>query len=283
MTLHNYRLTCLNAQLLRGGEPCHLCVGHSPWSGVRYRCYRNSYLTSAAAAISISLNRRLGTFEKGVDRFLVFTDFQRNLMIEAGVPSERLDVVPNFVADPGYRQNDPSASDMLLYVGRLSPEKGVEQLIDAWARARPSRLRLVVVGDGPLHAELVSREVPSVTFRGNLSRQEVRSLMLSARSLLYPSICYEGQPLVLLEALASGLPIVAPLLGGVGATLDTACFPVEGGNWDDVLAGLSDISDDSLRDLSAVSRRRYLDEFTSATALSKLLNTYSNVLEQADR
>ncbi len=281
MTLHNYRLTCINAQLLRNRQPCHLCVGNHPWRGVQFRCYRGSLLASAAAATTLSLNRMLKTHEKGVNRFLVFTSFQRDLMIEAGIRPEKLELVPNFVADPGQRDCEPEASDILLYVGRLSPEKGVDQLIDAWARVMPAELRMVVVGDGPLRSTLAARRVPGVELRGWVSAEEVRALMLKARALLFPTIWYEGQPMVLLEALASGLPVVAPRIGAVASTLDEAALWVGDAGWEAALKEVSALSDAQLSSLSRAARRRYLDEFTPADALSRLAEVYWNVLEDS--
>jgi glycosyltransferase involved in cell wall biosynthesis len=280
MTLHNYRLTCINAQLLRNGHPCQLCVGSHPWRGVQFRCYRNSYLASAAAAITLSLNRTLGTHEKGVNRFLVFTPFQRDLMIEAGIRPEKLELVPNFVADPGPRRWEPGASDIMLYVGRLSPEKGVDRLIDAWARVMPAEMRLVVVGDGQLRSTLAERRVPGVEFRGRIAAEEVRALMLEARALLFPTIWYEGQPMVLLEALASGLPVVAPRIGAVAHTMDEAALWVEDAGWEIALKEVCALSDARLSLLSRAGRQRYDNEFTPAKALSRLTEVYWNVLEE---
>jgi glycosyltransferase involved in cell wall biosynthesis len=274
MTLHNYRLTCVNGQLLRDGRPCEMCVGDSIWNGVRFRCYRDSLAASAIAAATIGVSHRMRTFENGINRFLVFTQFQRDLMIRAGLPEKRIEIVPNFVIDPGPRQNPPSQSDVLLYVGRLSPEKGVDKLVEAWARSPLEGLRLMVVGDGPLRPELAARQVPGLILSGRLSHREVEHEMLKARALLYPSICYEGQPLVLLEAMASGLPIVAPRVGGVGATLGAAAIWVGDGDWEDGLAAVAETRDEDLDSLGTSSRKRYLEEFVPAKTLGRLREVY---------
>jgi glycosyltransferase involved in cell wall biosynthesis len=202
-------------------------------------------------------------------------------MIEAGIRPEKLELVPNFVADPGQRDCEPEASDILLYVGRLAPEKGVDQLIDAWARVMPAELRMVVVGDGPLRSTLAARRVPGVELRGWVSAEEVRALMLKARALLFPTIWYEGQPMVLLEALASGLPVVAPRIGAVATTLDEAALWVEDAGWEAALKEVSALSDAQLSSLSRAARRRYVNEFTPADALSRLAEVYWNVLEDS--
>lgn len=216
--LHNYRLFCANAMLFRAGRVCTECVGASPWRAVGYRCYRGSAVASLASAATIALHRRLGTWIGQVDRLLVVSEFQRRVLVGAGVPEEKLLVHPNFVPDPGPRPSPPSASNVVLFVGRLTFEKGVDLLLDAWGLARPPGLELVVVGDGPLRAELEGRRVPGVRFTGPLPHREVTGLMLSSRALVFPSRWFEAHPRVVVEALAAGLPVLTSS-GGAGAEL----------------------------------------------------------------
>jgi glycosyltransferase involved in cell wall biosynthesis len=218
VTLHNYRLMCANAQLFRDGAPCEDCVGSHPWHGVQHRCYRDSLPASMVSAVTIQLNRRLHTWEV-VDRLLALTDFARSRFIASGIPTEQLHVKPNFVEDPGPRTSPTSHSPTVLFVGRLSVEKGIAQLLDAWENWVPGTLQLTVVGDGPLRSELESRRVPNVRFEGRLSSADLRRLMLSARALVFPSIWYEGQPMVLLEAMAAGLPLLVSNIGGIPETV----------------------------------------------------------------
>lgn len=276
MTLHNYRLTCLNAQLLRGGQPCTLCVGSHPWRGVKFRCYRGSFLGSAAAAATLSLNRLLGTWEHGIQRFLVFTSFQRDLMVDAGIDAGRIDIVPNFVADPGERLEKPTASNMLLYVGRLSAEKGVDRLVDAWKRVAPTDARMVLAGDGPLRSRLQAQQIAGLEFVGHVGPDEVRRLMLNARILLFPTIWYEAQPMVLLEAMAAGLPVTAPAIGAVKSTLGDSAIWAEATDWAAVLEGLLDFDEAELTRSSRSGRQRYLDEFTPARTLERLADSYES-------
>ena len=101
MTLHNYRLTCANAMLFREGAICEECVGGSSKNAVRHGCYRDSRIQSAIAVGTVELHKRLGSWTDGIDRFITLTEFQRNVMLRAGLPAEKLVVKPNFVSDPG--------------------------------------------------------------------------------------------------------------------------------------------------------------------------------------
>jgi glycosyltransferase involved in cell wall biosynthesis len=214
MTLHNYRLLCVNASLFRDGRPCEDCVGTHPWHGVRHRCYRGSAGGSAAVAAAISVNRLLGTWQRHVRLFLALNEFARERFIRGGLPPGKVRVKPNFVPDPGPRSTPPSHSRSVLYVGRLEPKKGIGLLLDAWRLHQPAGLELVVIGDGPLRADLESRAPRGVRFEGWLDPETVRTRMLQARALVFPSLLYEGQPMSLLESFAAGLPVLASRLGG---------------------------------------------------------------------
>jgi glycosyltransferase involved in cell wall biosynthesis len=218
VTLHNYRLMCLPANLLRNGRVCELCVGHLPWRGVVLGCYRESVLGSAAIASSLVLHRAIGSFD-AVTRFLAVSDFVKSKYVEAGIPAERIGVKPNFTW-PVSRRKGPG--DYFLFVGRLSPEKGLMTLLDAWRERSPGTL--IVAGDGPLANEL-RREAPSnVEFLGSVPHAEVPSLLASARALVVPSRCYEAAPKAIIEAFAAGVPVIAARIGGLeGIVQDGTC------------------------------------------------------------
>ncbi len=268
LTVHNYRLACINGQLLRDGKPCTICVGTHPWAGVRYRCYRSSLLASSVAASTLSLNRRLGTWRRYVDVFLTLTTFMTEVLVDTGILRDRISELPNFTLDPGARKHLPSRSDTVLFVGRLSPEKGIEQLLQNWARVASNDLRLVVVGEGPLEEKLADQRIPGVEFRGRLDKGEVRDLMLAARVLAVPSIWYEGQPLVVLEAMAAGLGVVVSDIGGLKETIGSGGRAIP--SWADFsLEELGDVDQ-----LGSAARERWEQVFSPKRHLEGLLRAY---------
>jgi glycosyltransferase involved in cell wall biosynthesis len=245
VTLHNYRLLCVNASLFRDGRPCVDCVGTHPWRGVAHRCYRGSALASGAAAGALAVNRALGTWQRHVRLFLALTGFARDLFVRGGLPPDRVLVKPNSVADPGARAAPPSTSGTVLFVGRLDPLKGLGTLLDAWGTAAPAGLELVIVGDGPLRAELERRAGRGVRLLGRRPADEVRRLMLQARTLVFPTMLLEGPSLVVREAFAAGLPVLASRLGGIPELLGPVGerWLVEAGDpaaWAAALGGLAD-------------------------------------------
>ncbi len=286
LTLHNYRMLCCNALLYRNGEPCELCVGSHPWHGVRHRCYRGSAAASAAASATIAANRAAGTWERHVDLFLALTEFARALFIRGGLPEDRVVVKPNSVPDPGPRGNAPSASRTVLYVGRLSEDKGVLELLDAWEGAAVPSLELVVVGDGPLRHQVEERASARVRVAGKLATGEVRELMLSSRALVFPSLLYEGQPMAVLEALAAGLPVLASDCGGTAATLrgvgpEWLLQPGDRAAWQAGLARLG--SDVAADEAGRQARVMYEQAFTPEGSLLGLEAAYGRAIDRFAR
>lgn len=210
MTLHNARLLCLPATLLRSGVDCEACVGKVPWRGVAYACYRASRPASAALAASLTLHRAAKTFEN-VSIFLAVSEFVRTKHIEAGFDAERIRVKANFV-QPAKRR--VGAGSPFLYVGRLTSEKGVDTLLRSWGEAP-----LEIVGDGEERKNLERQAPPSVRFLGAVPAERVPELMAQARGLLIPSRS-EGLPRVVVEAFAAGVPVIASRVGGLPELVD---------------------------------------------------------------
>jgi glycosyltransferase involved in cell wall biosynthesis len=208
LTLHNYRLLCLPATFVRDGRSCEDCLGRVPWRGAVYGCYRDSRAASTPLALSLTLHRAIGSFDC-VSLYLAVSELVREKHVQAGFPPERIRVKPNF-AWPAVRRRGPG--DAFLYVGRLAPEKGIRELVEAW-RAVP--VPLVVVGDGPETERLRSSLPPSVEVRPPVPPDEIPRLLASARALVFPTLAYEGAPRAILEAFAAGVPVVARAVGAV--------------------------------------------------------------------
>ncbi|UGY13120.1 glycosyltransferase [Bradyrhizobium septentrionale] len=211
VTLHNYRTICTGGMLLRDGRICHKCLDGGHLWGVVHRCYRGSLPGSLASAYMIAQHQRRGTWTRPGLRLIALTQFARNLFTQAGFDTGRIDVKPNFMADPG--APDPAAPRAgLLYVGRLSREKGVAVLLEAVAG---TAVPLRIAGEGPEAAALKARASGNVTFLGAISREEVFAEMAKARALVVPSLWYEGFPMVVVEAFARGTPLIASEIGGL--------------------------------------------------------------------
>jgi glycosyltransferase involved in cell wall biosynthesis len=220
-TLHNYRLACPAASFYRDGKICEECLDRGPFHAVRYGCYRESKLATAALATMLEVHRRKNTWTELVDCYVALTEFAREKMIEGGLPADKIRVKPNFVLpDPGPRTSD---GDYALFVGRLVDLKGVGTLIKAWSKL-PASIPLVIAGDGPYRPEmekLISDfKLANVDYRGRLSRNETLARMKGARFLMFPSEWYEGFPVTIAESFACGVPVLCSRLGGMQEIVD---------------------------------------------------------------
>jgi glycosyltransferase involved in cell wall biosynthesis len=220
-TLHNYRLACPAASFYRDGKICEECLDRGPFHAVKYGCYRESKLATAALATMLEVHRRKNTWTEMVDCYVALTEFAREKMIQGGLPADKIRVKPNFVLpDPGPRTSD---GDYALFVGRLVDLKGVGTLIKAWSKL-PASIPLVIAGDGPYRPEmekLISDfKLANVDYRGRLSRNETLARMKGARFLMFPSEWYEGFPVTIAESFACGVPVLCSRLGGMQEIVD---------------------------------------------------------------
>lgn len=212
-TLHNFRLFCIGALLMRDGKVCEDCVGKSPLRGVLRSCYRSSVSQSAVLGGMLIAHRALGTWKEKITRYIALNEFCRNKFVEGGLPGNKLVIKPNFVdfSPPEARERTG-----FLFVGRLSFEKGVDILAKAAQSLTDVSIR--IVGDGPERALLSN--LPNVLCTGTLHGEAVRSEMSAAQVLVLPSIWYENFPRTLVEAFGCGLPVIASRIGALAELIE---------------------------------------------------------------
>jgi glycosyltransferase involved in cell wall biosynthesis len=213
--LHNFRPFCPNGLFYTQGRICEDCKGGSYWHAVAKRCYRNNYALSGLYAASLGLNRIAGMVDK-ISAFICLTEFFREKMREAGIPGRKLFVRPNFVqAAPLCPQ--ASGDGYVLFMGRLSPEKGCRTLLQAFAQL--PEIRLKIMGTGPMEAELrdslATNGPANVELLGFKTGAEKLAILRNAVCLVVPSEWYENFPVSVLEAFRAGKPVVASRIGGL--------------------------------------------------------------------
>ena len=324
-TLHNYRLACLNGYLFREGHVCEDCLGRTPWRGVCRRCYRGSRAQSLVAAAMLLVHRLLGTYRRKVTRYIALTDFAKTMFVEAGLPAGKLVVKPNAFAPPA--QTRPASDSFsiqhsafsIVYLGRLSPEKGVDILLRAWAMlnndgrdaptARPLQApggpgaadhsslvtrhsSLVIVGDGPERVALegLAKDLDissSVRFLGALPRDAALATLSSASLLVFPSLWYEQFAITPLEAMALGVPVlVSDVARGATIVEDGVTgrfFPA--GDFAALAASLRAILSDpvSLRRMGDAARAAFeASDCAPSRNLARLLSVYASARSAHD-
>lgn len=223
--LHNYRLVCPGALLMRDGAACENCLGKTiAWSAIRHKCYRESRAASAVVAGMAAAHRLRGTWSNAVDRYYALTAFARGKLIEGGLPAEKLMVKPNFVFSPAAEPNHATSSfrsDYFVFVGRLSVEKGIRTALEAWT-SQAIVSRLLIVGDGPLADEVrkASGARDRIEWLGALPNERAIAMIAGARALLAPSVCYENFPRSIVESFAVRTPVIASRLGAMQELVD---------------------------------------------------------------
>lgn len=279
-TLHNYRMLCPSAVLFRDGKVCESCLHRTiAHPAVRHRCYRGSRGASAAVATLTGLQRLLGTW-RHIDLFVALTAFARGKFIEGGLPAERIVVKPNFTLDRGVERVE---GEYALFVGRLSPEKGVEPLLDAWRRLG-GRLRLRIIGDGPL-SPAVTRAVgegAAIDYLGRQGPDAISAAMAGAKFLVVPSIWYETFGLTIIEAYAAGLPVIASDLGAMAELVrpEMTGLRFRPGDAEDLARQVSWAlaHPDALRSMGQEARREYERYYTPERNYAMLTEIYDRAL-----
>jgi glycosyltransferase involved in cell wall biosynthesis len=282
-TLHNYRLLCAGALLMREGVVCEKCLGGSNLWSIANRCYRGSTLGSLAVARMQWRARRRETWRRHVHRFIALTEFARMKFVAGGLMAERIAIKPNFVIDPGLTLG--RRREGAIFVGRLSHEKGVHILIEAWKRL-PS-VPLVIVGDGPERARLEAIASPNVRFLGQCAPQKVRVLMARAHALVMPSLCYETFGMTIVEAFACNLPVIASRLGAMAELVKDgeAGLLFDPGDADDLAAVVGQAFADptGLAAMGATARAIYERRYTPERNLATLEAIYRDASAEASR
>jgi glycosyltransferase involved in cell wall biosynthesis len=285
-TLHNYRLLCPDALFFREGRVCEDCLGKQlPWPGVVHGCYRGSRLSSMAVATMLTTHRTLGTWTRAVDAYIALTEFAREKFVEGGLPAQKVVVKPNFVdPDPGVGEGE---GGYFLFVGRLSQEKGVDTLLRSWERLG-KKISLKVVGDGPL-APIVAdttKQCPGVEWLGRQSQARVSELMKHAQALIFPSNWYEGFPMVIAEAYAVGLPVIASDLGSMHSLIDHGRTGLlfRPDDEDDLAAQVqwASTSPAELKRMRREARTEYELKYSAGRNYRILMNIYGTVFERAE-
>jgi len=222
LTLHNYRIFCAAGTPMRNSLPCTECLDkQSSLPALKYGCYRNNRMATLPMALMIWLHKNIGTWRNEVDALIALTEFQKNKMLSAGLPADRIFIKPHFYPEP-IPNPVPwnSRESRAVFVGRLSSEKGIFTLIDAWRKWGATAPHLDIIGDGPDRRKLKSKVHASriggmIRFTGQLPFSEVQRRLSRSRLLILPSLCFEGFPMTIREAFALGVPVAASRLGSL--------------------------------------------------------------------
>lgn len=270
-TVHNYRQVCASGLYFRDGQICRDCRGRFfAVPAVAHRCYRGSRAQSALMATTLAVHRPTW---RSVDRYIALTSAIADHLGEYGIPDDRITVKPNSIPDPGLPTT--AGGDGFLFIGRLSPEKGLGILLDAWCRHPDGSLgTLTIAGDGELRplARQVADDRADVEYAGPLDRDAVQAALRAAAVVVVPSMWHDVLPTVVIEALAHGRPVLGSALGGIPYLVDSAGWIVSAEVA--ALAAALPVARQQAAELSPVARRRYESTFHPDVVTKQLLAIY---------
>jgi len=215
--LHNYRLSCVNGFFLNHGQLCQRCVGGDFWPAFRTKCWHESRAQSGYMGLLLAAVREMGVFER-VSAWVAISQAQKDVHERMGIPGEKITVVHHYL-DAGEAPPPLSGPGHVLFVGRLSEEKGVRQLLTAWREVRSSGRKLYIVGDGPekksleTHAQRLGLD--NVVFTGFLPAEGQKELWEQALFSVVPSVWLEPFGMTVLEAWRQGRPVIVHDLGAL--------------------------------------------------------------------
>lgn len=284
-SLHNYRLLCPASTFYRDGKVCEDCLGKTfPSPAISHACYRSSRAATATVAAMTTFHRFRRTWHRAVDQYVALSHFSAAKFIAGGIPRDKIVVKPNFLTS----NPTPGTGDggYALFVGRLTPEKGIETLLQAWESLN-GKIPLRIVGDGPL-AEVVAKrasQTPGIEWLGRRNGVEVLDLMRGARCLVMPSEWYECCPKTLIETLAVGTPGIVSRLGAMAEMIDhrRTGLHFEPGNAQSLVEQVTRLAiDDNLASqLRRNARAEYLARYTAEANYEMLMAIYSAVTHTA--
>lgn len=285
-SLRNYRLLCPNGQFFRNGRVCEDCLGRAiPWPGVMHGCYRDSRSASGAVAAMLTVHSATRTWDNLVDVYIALTEFARRKFIEGGLPAGKIVVKPNFVhPDPGAGSG---GGKYAVFLGRLSPEKGISTLLEAWKQLG-EKIPLKIIGDGPMSEEVAAaaEQLGGVEYLGRKKASDAYDIIGEAMFLVLPSLWYETFGRVAIEAFAKGTPVIASDLGAMSELIEHGRTGLlfSPGDPQDLIKQVDRLlsGENRLSAMRAAARQEFELKYTAARNYEQTMRIYSRAIARTN-
>jgi len=281
LTLHNFRLLCINGLLYREGKVCEQCISKRiPLSGIAHGCYQDSSIKSIFPAATNAYHNFKGTWTSKIDQFIFLTEFSKSVFDRSALalPEGKTTIKPNFVEDRGY---DFDKKDYYLYVGRLSQEKGLLTILEAFKR---NGKKLFIAGDGPLRESVlkIAKDYPNIILKGFMNQQDLSLLYQKSKAVLIASLIYESFGLTIIEAFSHGTPVIASNIGNPNILVEERRngFKFQAGDAISLNRVIATFEKSDTLMLSKNARQSFEDQYSEERNLKMLMNIYKNVISQ---
>lgn len=280
MTLHNFRLLCPGAYFLRDGKACIKCKDIVfPYHGVVHKCFKDSRTKSLVLALFLGLNKTMNTWNKNIDKFIALTPFIKTLLLSSSLGLHEDSIVVKANSTDDFLDNSNPHRKGFLFVGRLSKEKGVDILVDAF-NLMP-QYDLEIIGSGEMAEMLKSKAKQNIVFHGNKDRSFIKSKLAKTRALVFPSIWYEGLPNTIIEAFSSGTPVLASNMDNINQIISDGyngeTFVVDNAN--SIIEKVIEFSQKDISKYQKNARSTFEKKYTHMINYQNLVEIYSGLLQ----
>jgi glycosyltransferase involved in cell wall biosynthesis len=283
LTIHNFRLICSGALLLRDGKVCELCTQKKfPLAGIQHKCFQNSTVKTAQLTLVTGLHKILGTWQDKVDAYITLSKFIKNKLVHSSLqlPPEKIFIKPNFAPDRNWHTGGERQS-FFLFVGRLSQEKGIQVLLEA---TQYHHFHLEIIGTGDLK-DLVQEYAQNnahITYHGFQGQDFIMDKMKQCKALLFPSVWYEGMPLTLLEAFSTGTPVIISDIDNLNEMVSNHYdgLHFKTGDSKDLAEKIRYFEQNATPIFYENARKTYENHYSSEKNYQNLMNIYQKVINQ---
>lgn len=215
-TLHDYQLICPNYLLFTKGSPCERCHKKKYWQAIVNNCVQDSKVASALSAAEMTLhNVLLKSYEHGVNQFIAPSKFLYDTLVRWGWDEKQVTYVPHFVEKQ--RAANTKKKNQVLFIGRLTKEKGVHVLIEAARKLKDVDVLFAGTGEeeAALRNIIKQQKLTHCQLLGFQDTVALDQLIQESQAVVVPSIWFENAPMVVYESLALGTPVIASNRGGL--------------------------------------------------------------------
>ncbi len=280
LKIHNFRYFCTRSFLtknhLSGSESCNACGLSKHKLGIFNKYFQESFIKSLI--VNHYGKKYFEIIKTNNIKIFVLTKFHKLFMEKLGIESEKIQIFPNYLNINNIKKNKIK-ENYIVYAGRISKEKGVEEVIKAYKKAKTINLSLRIIGDGPELNYLKKKyDIKNISFMGEVNNKEVLEIIQKSKAVITGTKLFEGQPTLLCEASLMGVPSIFPRVGGI-----LEFFPkdyklsFEDSNLEDLIKKIKLVDTSENIELEGKKAEDYILEFLDKEAL---FNKFKKVLSE---
>ncbi len=284
-TVHDYRMVCPAYTFTSGGKICEDCQGKHFYKCALKRCSKGSLLMSTVMSVEMYYRNIFFNPAKNIDGLIYVSHFAKGIHEKYAPEFKNVASMVLYNCTQKHTCEEKNRGDYFLYFGRLSHEKGVELIIDAFKELPDVKLK--IVGTGPIESTLKQKaaEYVNIEFLGFKYGEELHNLIRNAQFVVVPSQWYENNPMTIVEAYSFGTPVIGSDLGGIPEIIDTVKTGIifEHDNKESLIKAIrtaNGMSNLDYVEMSKATNDFYETNFSEKRYIEKLVIFYNQILRK---